>query len=330
MTTTTPRFFHLSPTGRARARLEEAEHYFLAGNLNEALAAAQQAWREHPVEPDVFRVLAYIHMARGEYPPAAEAAYQSVVLDGENPASHASLCQVYVTFSMLQQAEETLKIVLQRFPEDPALLVLAADVRFRRGQTAQAVEAATLALAKNPHDAYAKALLGTHYLQKKRFAEAGPLLGEAVQAYPQRWDYLRDYGIALLHGGAYAAARRVLAQSFRLNPVDRQTKPHLLLALRLDRGNAPAYWRLAFFSFRHLGWAWFFYLLGLANVLVGLTWILVLYFAQGALSEYLWPDSLFFGGLALAVLMHGGVALSQRRGKRFDAMLSRAIEAENA
>ena len=25
----------------------------------------QQAWREHPQEPDVFRVLAYLHMARG-------------------------------------------------------------------------------------------------------------------------------------------------------------------------------------------------------------------------------------------------------------------------
>ena len=115
MTTSSNRFFQLMPTGPARVRLEEAEAFFLSGNLNEGLAAAQQAWREFPREPDVFRVLAYLHMARGEYPPASTAAYQSVLLEGDNPASHAILTQVYLTFNMLTDAEKALDLARRRF-----------------------------------------------------------------------------------------------------------------------------------------------------------------------------------------------------------------------
>ncbi len=131
MTTSTSHFFHISPLCTAHGRLEEAEQYFLMGNLDEALAAAQQAWREHPKEPDVFRVLAYLHMSRGEYPPAKQAARVAVQYDDKNPASYATLGQVYLTFNVRKMAEQTLMVGQQHFPDDAALLVLSADLNFR-------------------------------------------------------------------------------------------------------------------------------------------------------------------------------------------------------
>lgn len=234
MTATGKRFFHLSLTSPALGLLEEAEHYFLAGNLNEALAAAQQAWREHPGEPDVFRVLAYIHMARGEYPPAAQAAYQSVLLESANPASYATLAQVYITFNMLGNAEETLRAAQQQFPDDPALLVLRADVAFRLRRDDSGEHLAMQALHLNAGDGYAKALLGAYRLRQKRYPGAESLLREAVEVYPQRWDYLRDYGIALLHQQQYVKAREALTASFRLNSADNSTMQHLVYAQRLS------------------------------------------------------------------------------------------------
>jgi tetratricopeptide (TPR) repeat protein len=327
MTTASYHFFHLAPTCAARARLEEAEGFFLAGNLNEALAAARQAWREHSNEPDVFRILAYLHMTLGEYPPAAQAAYQGVVLDGDNPASFATLAQVYLTFNMLSLAEETLNTALPRFPNDPTLLTLSADVRFRRGQEGRAVEQVTLALQQNPQDGYAKALLGAHHLRHKHYTAAQKLLADAVEAYPQRWDYLRDYGISLVHTDQFELAQRMLAQSFRLNPMDQRAKQYLFLAFRMGKSHASPYWSTAFFFFRNSGWGWFLNIVGLLAAAVGAIWGMVLSFNwQNDVADVFWPGGLFLGGLILIIMTQAGITLHYRRGRRFDAFLSREVK----
>ncbi|MHB9022790.1 MAG: tetratricopeptide repeat protein [Armatimonadota bacterium] len=322
----TTHFFYLNPNCPARARLLEAESYFLAGNLNEALAAAQQAWREHPTEPDVFRVLAYIHMARGEYPPAAQAAYQAVKIDSDNPASYAILTQVYVTFNMLQLAGETLDIALQRYPEDASLLVLAADTKFRRGKTGEAAEMAERALQQNPNDAYAQALLGTHRLRKKRYSDAELLLSGAVAAYPQRWDYWRDYGIALLHHGKPAEARDALTRSFHFNQADPLTQRSLYLALRLASAGPAWYPRLVFFCYRYNGLGAILLILGAIAFFIGVGWLAVLLRNwNNDMTNLLWANLLFFGGLALIILTFEGTLLSGRQGKGLINYLTRRI-----
>ena len=329
MTTTSNRFFQLSPTGPARARLEEAEVFFLAGNLNEGLAAAQQAWREHPRDPDVFRVLAYLHMARGEYPPSSQAAYQAVLIEGENPASHAILTQVYLTFNMLGDAEKTLALARQRFPRDASLVVLEADLRFRMRQSSLGAQLAQQALGLNPEDAYAKALLGVHLLQRKQYTECVPLLRAATIAYPQRWDYLRDLGIALLHVGDPREARAALAQSLPINPVDSSTKQHLFLAQRLC-SSSPATWKVALYFYDHTGFGWLLWWVGLFSGLVGLIWFITL-LAPGdvtstpVFSDIITPVCLLAGGIALIGLTHAGLRLRARKGRRFDLLLWKAL-----
>ncbi|HEY3415725.1 MAG TPA: tetratricopeptide repeat protein [Armatimonadota bacterium] len=322
----TTHFFYLNPSSPARARLLEVENYFLAGNLNEALAAAQQAWREHPAEPDVFRVLAYIHMARGEYSPAAQAAYQAVKIDSENPASYAILAQVYVTFNMLQLATETLNVALQRYPEDASLLVLAADTKFRRGQVGEAADMAERALQHNPHDAYAQALLGTHRLQKKRYYDAELLLSGAVAAYPQRWDYLRDYGIALLHHGKPAEAREALTRSFQINQADPLTQRNLYLALRLVDADASWYPKLVVFFFQHSGLGAALLILGAISFCIGVGWLVVLWrVLQSDLFSLVWAFLLCLGGIALLIFTQEGTLLSGRQGKRLINYLERRL-----
>ena len=316
-------FFRLSPMGPASKRLAEAEHYYLQGNLNEALAAAQQAWREHPAEADVMRVLAYVHMSRGEYPPAAQAAWQAITRDGENPASYATMGQVYLTFNMLAQADETLSAAIKKFPNDVSLLVLAADLSFRRGNSDRGAELASRVLANNPDDGYAGALLGVYYKMKKRYPEAARLLTRAVQVYPRRWDYLRDLGISRLHTEEYAGALEALSLSFRRYPFDLDAKRHLFLALKLAADSSSFYWRTAFFFFVNSAFGWLINIIGVVCSTVGLIWGLI---ALGDTDvSIMTPSLVFLFGLFLMILPHAGLIAGMRRGERFDRYLSREL-----
>lgn len=326
MTAIGKRFFHLSVTSPAFSRLQEAEEFFLSGNLNEGLAAAQQAWREHPRESDVFRVLAYIHMAREEYHPAAQAAYQAVVLDGDNPASYATLAQVYITFNMLKNLEETLTVARDRFPDDVALMTLAADAYFRRRQDREGVDLASRALQDNPNDGYTSALLGVYRLRKRQYAAAAKLLKDAVAAYPQRWDYLRDYGIALLHTGNYTTACEHLLRSIQLNKLDHKAKRHLFFALKLEKTDTPFYWPVALFFFDYSGLAWTLYIAGLISALVGLLWMFVVLQSHYYEPSLTAPGLLTFVGGILIVLTQTAVIVSRRKGKRFNAQLHRLLK----
>jgi tetratricopeptide (TPR) repeat protein len=319
------RFFNLSPGGQATKRLEEAEDFFLAGNLNEALAAAQQAWREHPRESDVFRVLAYVHTARGEYPPAAQSAYQAVVTDGDNPASLATLAQVYLTFGMLPLAEETLVPAVQRFPDDSSLLALLADVRFRRHQEDAGRDLARRALQRNPTDAYAKALLGGHYLRRKDYDNAVQLLDRAAEVYDSRWDYQRDYGIAALHTAREETALHALIRSFRMNPADTRLQQYLHFALKIaDRANPfSGFWRLSLFIYDR-GWASTLLTIAIIIlVLVGGIWLMV---ARVGEFETFTPALLLLCAAGLLVMSWQGLRMRWKHGERYAEWLDERLE----
>jgi len=320
------RFFVLSPLSPASERLREAEQFFLAGNLNEALAAAQQAWREHPHEADVYRVLAYLHMARGEFPPAVQAARQGMAIDGDNPMSHAMLAQVYLTFDIHKLAREVLTQASQRFPAELSFIALLADLCLRQRQYAQGVELAQQVLLRNPQDGYMQALLGQHFRTRRRYADAVPYLTHAVATYPQRADYQRDLGIALLHIGQDAAASRHLAQSMTMNPDDDTTKHYLFYALR-NWPHASWYWRVSRFFFEYAGLGRLCLLIGWSAIIMGAIWLLVALQTAGASpGEISRPAGLIMVGIVLAVLSTSGVAMVSRRGVHFDAKIHQMLE----
>lgn len=329
MTDATVHFFRVPATCAARARLEEAEQYYLAGNLNEALAAAQQAWREQPREPDVFRVLAYLHMARGEYAPAAQAAYQAVTLDGEHALSYALLAQVYLTFNMHAKADETLTLAKQHFPDDPSLLTLLADLRFRQRRDREGEEVAIRALAANPEDGYTKALLAASHLRHRRFDAAARLFADAVTQYPQRWDYQRDLGAALLRTGAYDRARTALLEARRLNPDEHTIARLLYWALTLSP-HATGFGKLAFFFFTHPGLGWLLNLCGLIAGIVGAV-VLIMLIATRTMDPTVtlqWGIPLFGGGLALVIGTQSGVMLHSISVRKLEYLLRRLLARE--
>jgi len=327
MTTSTGQFFHISPVSTARSRLEEAEHYYLLGNTDEALAAAQQAWREHPQEPDVFRVLAYLHMARGEYPPAEQAARMAVQLDGNNPASYATLAQVYLTFNVRQYAEQTLTVARQSFPNDAALLTLEADLRFRQVRGKEGATLAVRALELNPQDGYAKALLGTYRLRRRQYESAALFLDGAVAAYPSRWDYLRDYGIALVHERQYPKAIEMLIRAMELNPQDIIVQQYLHYALRFNADSGSLYWRLSFYFYRNSGLGMLLCIIGYLALLIGVFLSFMLAITQSfELTTAEWSGFLMAGGAALVYVTQSGVAMKGRKGPKFERYLRMAIE----
>ena len=330
MTVAGPHFFQLSLACTARTRLEEAEGYYLAGNLNEALAAAQQAWREHPREPDVFRVLAYLHMARGEFHPAEQAARQAVLIDAAQATSHAMLAQVYLAFNMLRKAEETLVPARLRFVDDCSLATLEADLRFRLRQDVAGEKLARAVLAINPRDGYVQALLGSLHFRRRQYRLSIPLLTEAVTAYPQRWDYLRDLGVAYLHLREGAAAAHWLRQSYRLNPVDRTVQQQYALALGMRDGRHPAYWTLAVFFYDFSGWGWVLNIAGMIAAVVGVIWVLQVVWGDhptaDLLSALTAPLEWLVSGVLLVLLTYPGLTMRRKQGERFEMRLQAAAE----
>jgi len=330
MTNSTSQFFQLAPTCSAHARLEEAEHYFLLGNLDEALATAQQAWREHPQEPDVFRVLAYLHMSRGEYQPAEQAARVAVQLDGMHAASHATLAQVYLTFNVQQMARQTLDAAQQQFPHDAALLVLSADLHFRQRHDLDGVAMATRALEYSSRNGYAQALLGAYYLRQQNFRCAADFLTGAVEGYPLRWDYQRDLGIALLHEQQYRDACTRLLSALQLHPHDESLQHYLWYALHFDESPATWYWQNSFFFYRHYGLGILLHIIGYPAGLCGLLWCIALV-STGTYSSSSLPWALFFllGGAVLLFIANSGTSMRRRKGVKFEHALNQAIEQAN-
>ncbi len=324
-------FFNLNPIGVATARLSEAEQFYLAGNLNEGLAAAQQAWRECPQEPDVYRVLAYLHMARGEYPPAAQAAYRAVELEDNNPASYAILGQVYLTFGLLPQAEETLVKSLQHFPKDAMLLAELADLRFRRRQDNAAVITAQQALEVNPNDGYTSALLGMHHLKQKKYHVAAPYLRTAIRIYPFRPDYLRDFGIAAFHIDDVIGGEWGLRESLKYGPDDILTCQYLYYLLVQKRGGDALGKSLTLFFYNNSSFGWVLEIFGMLAALVGI--IVGLVAVADSLAtpdQWIWAGGLLFFGIVMILLPISGIRLRGLRGRKLDGKLKQELSKADA
>ncbi|MEI7834403.1 MAG: tetratricopeptide repeat protein [bacterium] len=324
-------FFNLNPISAANGRLSEAEQFYLAGNLNEGLAAAQQAWREYPQEPDVYRVLAYLHMARGEYPPAAQAAYRSVELEGNNPASYAILGQVYLTFGLMPQAEETLVKALQHFPNDAMLLAELADLRFRRRQDVAAVSTAQQALAVNPDDGYTSALLGMHHLKQKKYHVAAPYLRTAIRIYPFRPDYLRDFGIASYHVDDEIGGEWALRESLKHGPDDVVTRQYLYHLLLQKRGGDTLGKSLTLYFYNNTSFGWVLEIFGMIAVLIGIiVGLAAILSAEPSPAQWLWAGGLLFFGIVMIWLPITGIRLRGLRGKKLDGKLRQELSKADA
>lgn len=322
-------FFHIAPACSAHARLGEAEHYFLQGNLDEALAAAQQAWREHPLEPEVFRVLAYLHMSRNEYPPAEQAARRAMQLDSENAASAATLAQVYLTFNVQQLARQTLTAAQQQFPDDAALLALSADLNFRLHLDTEGEAQALRALQYNPQDGYARALLGAHYMRRQRYARAAEFLAGAVEAYPLRWDYLRDLGVALLHERHYREAGTLLIRAWQLHPQEAPLSQYLCYALHLDDSPASLFWQNSFFFYRHRSLGVLLHVFGYLAGFSGFLWLLA-QMTTHAYDALRWSMLCLCAGLVSLYISFPGIRMHERKGPFFERTLHRAMEKAQA
>ena len=279
----------------------------------------------------MFRVLSYLHMSRGEYPPAEQAARVAVQLDGMNPSSYATLAQVYLTFNVQQMARQTLIVAQQHFPDDAALLVLAADLNFRLKRDAEGESMAVRALEFNPQDGYAQALLGTYYLRQKRYSRAVGFLASAVAAYPSRWDYLRDLGIALVHEREYHDACTWLVRAAQFNPQDALLQQYLYYALRFDESPEALLGKNSFFYYQHNGLGVLLNIIGWLAGVIGLCW-LIAQWASRTTDGYSLLLGLFFllGGLALLVISFPGLSMRGRKGEKFARRLNREIEKAQA
>ena len=88
------------------------------------------------------------HMAAGEYGPAAAAARQALLLDGEHTSARLVLAQALLALERDAEAKREIDKVLAREPGNPTALFLLGSLRERSNNTAGAMEAYRSYLAK--------------------------------------------------------------------------------------------------------------------------------------------------------------------------------------
>jgi len=95
------------------------------------------------------------------------------------------------------------------------------------GNYVQAEEALKKVLSRDPQDAAVRALLADTYLQAKRFPEAAAMYKEMVTASPNDSRVWNNYGAALNGAGQQAQAAAALETAVRLDPTFKQAWSNL-------------------------------------------------------------------------------------------------------
>jgi tetratricopeptide (TPR) repeat protein len=110
--------------------------------------------------------------------------------------------------------------------------LVASELRLQRNEAA-ALTAYAKALELDPHKTRIHLEMGTIHFKNRRFAEAVPHLGAAVQAHPDVHNTRRMLSLALIQSRLYEEAVPHLAHLVRTTPND--SKAHLWLGHALIR-----------------------------------------------------------------------------------------------
>lgn len=97
----------------ARARYKEGFAHFVAGRLDEAIAAYRAALELDPDLALAWNGLSTAHRRRGELDQAIEAGRRLAELEPDDPLSHTNLSILYQSKGMIDEAEEEKAIAMR-------------------------------------------------------------------------------------------------------------------------------------------------------------------------------------------------------------------------
>ena len=198
--------------------------------LDDALAAYQQALQVEPNYYRSYQALGAFHFSRANYPEAAKYLARAVELAPNEPNLHFALGSVYLDLGQFAGAENELRTSI-RLGETPTALHTLGDVLMYEGKDQQAITYISQALNRWPERYLWWMNLGIAYRRLNRKADSeranrrGLELAEKEMAHDPRNGTIRSHMAYLCARlGERQRAESEIAQALQLSPSDADTR----------------------------------------------------------------------------------------------------------
>ncbi|HZF25781.1 MAG TPA: tetratricopeptide repeat protein, partial [Steroidobacteraceae bacterium] len=202
---------------RKARHLERGQSYFAAGNYEKARVEFRNALQIDPQDVEARYLSGQVAEKLGNLRDAI-GLYQSVIdTDPLYTKAVASLGRLYVLGGVPDRALQLVGPALAK-GEDANLLTVRGAARLQTGDAQGALADATRAVALEPNNSNAVALLAGIYQRSGEGAKAVALLNEAVRREPGSSDLHQVLGQLYLQLGDKQGAERELQEVVKLNP----------------------------------------------------------------------------------------------------------------
>jgi tetratricopeptide (TPR) repeat protein len=183
---------------------------------------------QDPTNFDALFLSASRHLAEGAAENAVRELEQLARTYGKNPQVRYQLARAYLLYAngkntvasrdLIESAENNLNVAIQLNPHfDPAALLLA-ELKFRKGNPAAAVDLLVPLTKERPQIAQAQYLLATAYLAQQKRDQALALYRQMTELFPKDPQPSLLMG-AILHGqGQQQEARKAFEKSVGISP----------------------------------------------------------------------------------------------------------------
>jgi len=210
--------------------LKRSIELFSAGEFERAGNLAARALQETPDEPMAHRILAGVHLRRGDPKAAVVAARRGLELDEQAPDAAANLASALVAAKEGTEAEQVARRAIELDPDHVSgwiNLGLACRLLSRHHDAAEAFRQA---VARQPRHFGGWTNLANALVDIGAYAEAVGSARRALEIQPGAPGALNNLGNALLKQGELDQAQRCYRQALSANPGDAETSYNLGIA----------------------------------------------------------------------------------------------------
>lgn len=177
-----------TPTRAAIAFIDDAQTAFLAGDMDRALAAYEQAARLEPNNPRPFAEISSIYLYLQEFEQSLAWAEQAVAIDDENVDALNALARIKDWLGEYEEAVNYGFDALEIEPDNPTTLAVLGEIYTDVGNWSQAENYLTRALEIDPLNITALRNRAFLYEMQGDYEEAVEYYERAIDAAPYRFD----------------------------------------------------------------------------------------------------------------------------------------------
>src|SRR3989338_5727443 len=186
---------------------EESLSLFRSGNLNQAIAKAQQAIALNPQFPDALEALGIFYSKANRLDEAIETMKRLEQISPNHIMAHTNLSRFYVEKGMILEAEQEqaearrlswkAELQAQKTEEGKREQTPEEEAREREKETRNRIERYQKVITLDPNDVLGYFSLGSAYLDANRIEEARQAFEKAVLVDPKHSPSFFSLGLAL-------------------------------------------------------------------------------------------------------------------------------------